>query len=127
MSFTVIIIAFLLIIIFILSIGLIISLRRKVENNQIDSFADKLKSLEFSLNRIEDSLKNEFSINRIESSKSAQEQRKELTEALSLFGKQFSENTNQLNNLLRERFTDFYQQISISNKNLVDSIKDISS
>lgn len=125
MSFTVIIIAFLLIIIFILSIGLIISLRRKVENNQIDSFADKLKSLEFSLNRIEDSLKNEFSINRIESSKSAQEQRKELTEALSLFGKQFSENTNQLNNLLRERFTDFYQQISISNKNLVDSIKDI--
>lgn len=125
MSFTVIIIAFLLVVIFILSIGLVISLSRKVENNQLDSVADKLKSLEFSLNRIDDSLKNEFSINRIESSKSAQEQRKELTESLGFFGKQFSENTNQLNNLLRERFTDFHQQNIISNKNLLESIKEI--
>ncbi len=99
--------------------------KKGTESKSIKELYEKFSSFEFSQKRIEESLKDEFSRNRTESSKSAQEQRKELSDSLSLFGKQFSENTNQLNNLLRERFSDFSKQLVDSNKNLIDSVKEV--
>lgn len=125
MGLITILIIFLLLIICILAILLIISIRKHNSTNDSSLFAEKLKTLEFSVNRIENSIKSEFSTNRLENNKTAQEQRRELSESLSIFSKQFSENTKDLNSLLRERFTDFYQQMTISNKNLLDSIKEM--
>lgn len=101
--------------------------KRKSDNN-----SDKLRNIDVSLLKFDNTLtkneaviKDEFQRSRKESSDIARENRDELSNSLTQFGKKFDENTKSLNDIIREKFNDFSKQQSEINKLSIDNIKGI--
>lgn len=77
------------------------------------------------LSRQETVLKDEFQRSRLDNSQSAKEQREELAKSLQSFEQKFGDNIKDLNELLRQKFSDFNTQQTQLNKQTTDGLKDI--
>lgn len=77
------------------------------------------------LTRQETVLKDEFQRSRQETHQGAKENREELAKSLHLFEQKFGENIKDLNELLRQKFSDFNTQQTQLNKQTTDGLKDI--
>jgi len=94
-------------------------------NNQLNEIWLAIQKYNEALERSEKSLKDEFQRNRLESNQSAKENREEMSKSLLLFEQRFGENIKDLNELLRQKFSDFNTQQSQLNKQTTDGLKDI--
>ena len=75
--------------------------------------------------RTEKSIKDEFQRNRVETNGVSKANREELSNALKSFEIKFTENTKELNELLRQKFGDFSKQQSDINKQATGNVKEV--
>lgn len=94
-------------------------------NNQLNEIWLAIQKYNEALERSEKSLKDEFQRNRLESNQSAKENREEMSKSLLLFEQRFGENIKDLNELLRQKFSDFSTQQTQLNKQTTEGLKDI--
>ena len=112
----------------ILNIVVILIKKTKLNFDVEDSYAQTYNALlkfENSLDKSGVGIKDEFQRNREESSSSAKNTREELSHSLSQFKEGFDTNTKSLNDLIREKFSDFNKQQLEINKQSIENIKDI--
>ena len=119
--------ALLVLIALIALITLVVTLRMSKTKNDTDSAAvhESVQRLETMLNQLEIRLKDEFERNRRENNEQAATSRTELSKSLETFGTRFGENTQQLNELLRQKFADFTQRLDEQNKQSSDRLQEI--
>lgn len=119
--------ALLVLIALIALITLVVTLRMSKTKNDTDSAAvrESVQRLETMLNQLELRLKDEFERNRRENNEQAATSRTELSKSLETFGTRFGENTQQLNELLRQKFADFTQRLDEQNKQSSDRLQEI--
>ncbi len=119
--------ALLILIALIALITLVVTLRMSKTKNDTDSAAvrESVQRLEILLNQLEPRLKDEFERNRRENNEQAATSRTELSKSLETFGTRFGENTQQLNELLRQKFADFTQRLDEQNKQSSDRLQEI--
>jgi DNA recombination protein RmuC len=119
--------ALLVLIALIALITLVVTLRMSKTKNDTDSAAvrESVQRLEILLNQLEPRLKDEFERNRRENNEQAATSRTELSKSLETFGTRFGENTQQLNELLRQKFADFTQRLDEQNKQSSDRLQEI--
>ncbi|MFN3555613.1 MAG: DNA recombination protein RmuC [Bacteroidales bacterium] len=84
-----------------------------------------LQSLDKTLERTERGIRDEFQRSRNESATLSRQQREELAVALKAFGDQFTSNTKDLNELIRQKFSDFSVQQNELNKQALQQIKEL--
>ena len=94
-------------------------------SNQLNEIWLAIQKYNEALERSEKSLKDEFQRNRLESNQSAKENREEMSKSLLLFEQRFGENIKDLNELLRQKFSDFSTQQTQLNKQTTEGLKDI--
>ncbi len=119
--------ALLVLIALIALITLVVTLRMSKTKNDTDSAAvrESVQRLEILLNQLELRLKDEFERNRRENNEQAATSRTELSKSLETFGTRFGENTQQLNELLRQKFADFTQRLDEQNKQSSERLQEI--
>ena len=121
-------IEFLLIILIILAVvNIAIGLKKKISFDikpQLKEVEESILDFDKTLERTEKSIKDEFQINRKEANETSKINREELAKSLKLFEDRFSENTKNLNELLRQKFGDFNKQQIDFNKQTNDSTKE---
>lgn len=94
-------------------------------SNQLNEIWLAIQKYNEALERSEKLLKDEFQRNRLESNQSAKENREEMSKSLLLFEQRFGENIKDLNELLRQKFSDFSTQQTQLNKQTTEGLKDI--
>lgn len=94
-------------------------------NNDTAAVRESVQRLESLLGQLEVRLKDEFERNRRETNEQAATSRAELGKSLENFGTRFGENTQQLNELLRQKFADFTQRLDEQNKQSTERLQEI--
>jgi DNA recombination protein RmuC len=98
----------------------------KIEiNAQLKDIENAIIKFDSALEKNEKSIKDEFQRNRTETNAMGKANRDELTKSLNSFETKFAENIKELNELIRQKFTDFSNQQNELNKQTVDNVKDI--
>lgn len=119
----------LLIILIVLALaGILIALFKKPKvdiKSQLKGVEDMLVKFDLILERTEKSIKDEFQRNRIETNEVAKTSREELSNSLGSFGVQFENNIKSLNDLLKEKFTDFSLRQNEINTQTTQSVKEL--
>ena len=120
-----------LVLLFVLSITQIIIIFTKKNfvdiKPQLKELEDSVLRFQMLLEQNEKYIKDEFQRSRSEYNNVAKINRDDLSNALKSFENSFSENTNKLNVLIKERFEDFNKQQLGMNKQSEDNIKQIES
>jgi DNA recombination protein RmuC len=88
---------------------------------------EAMKRFEITLERTEKSIKDEFQRNRSETNDIAKANREELSRSLESFSHQFEKNIKELNELLRQKFSDFSTQQSEQYKHNNENSKEVKS
>lgn len=94
-------------------------------NTDTAAVRESVQRLESLLGQLEVRLKDEFERNRRETNEQAATSRAELGKSLENFGTRFGENTQQLNELLRQKFADFTQRLDEQNKQSTERLQEI--
>ncbi len=116
----------LLIILAILNIVLILLKKPKVDiNPQLKEIEALLIKLDSNLERTEKSVRDEFQRNRSELMDISGKNREEQVKSLKSFEDRFSENTKEINELIRQKFGDFSLQQTEINKQTTESVRKI--
>lgn len=92
---------------------------------QLKEIEDSIIKFGITLERTENSIKDEFQRNRTETNEISKNNREELAKNLKSFEDKFSENTKDLNELLRQKFTDFATQQTVINKQTTQNVKEV--
>ncbi len=121
---TVLILVFLAIMI-VLNIMVLVRVGKQSSNQSEHPLSDTLLKYQYQLEMMEKNLRDEFQRNRLETIALSEANRKEMSEALDKFGRQFSENIRELNELLRQKFSDFANQQNQINTQYLNSIKEL--
>lgn len=96
----------------------------KIEiKSQLKEIEALMLKFDSTLERTEKSIKDEFQRNRIETNEISKTNRDELTKSLNTFSGQFSKNVQELNELLKEKFTTMNNQQSEFNKQITEGNK----
>lgn len=95
--------------------------------NGIKGIENAIVRFDTTLDKSEKSIKDEFQRNRLESQESNKINREELSKSLEQFGSQFNANIKELNELLKEKFTDFSKQQADQNKQNTENVKELRS
>ena len=117
----------LIILIALAAVNIAIGLKNKISFDikpQLKEVEESILDFDKTLERTEKSIKDEFQINRKEANETSKINREELAKSLKLFEDRFSENTKNLNELLRQKFGDFNKQQIDLNKQTNDSTKE---
>ncbi len=77
------------------------------------------------LTRIEASIKDDFQRNREETSENLKDNREELSKTINSFEEKLSNNIKGMGDLLKSRFDDYSKQQIDTNRNFLDSVKDV--
>lgn len=119
--------ALLILIALISLITLVVAWRLSKTKNDTESAAvrESVQRLETMLSQLEVRLKDEFERNRRETNEQAATSRNELSKSLESFGALFGENTQHLNELLRQKFADFTQRLDEQNKQSSERLNEI--
>lgn len=88
--------------------------------SKIDELSSAMSSFAATLERTEESIKDDFQRNRAEFNETSKSNRGELTSSLNNFSGQFSKSVKDLNDLLKEKFTAMNNQQNESNKKTND-------
>lgn len=123
--YIVIFVVLLLILFFVYSQTSLFGKNKNDNKAQLKSIEDLMIKFEATLERSEKLIKDEFQRNRRETNDNSANNREELTKALNIFGEKFSQNVNELNELLRQKFGDFSKQQSEINKQTTDNVKEV--
>lgn len=119
----------LIIVVAVISLVNLFLLIRKGKNQeqvgQFDTLHDAMRRFETLQERFEKDVKEEFRNNRSELADQGFKNREEMTKALNEFGEKSRENTKELNELLRQKFTDFSTNLDKHQKDGADRIKEI--
>ena len=118
----------LIVILFFVLLNMLISIFKKPKidlTEQLKDIRESIISFKTILDNIDKSIKDEFQRNRDESNKIAKNNRDELIQSLDDFGKKFSEEVRNLNELLRQKFNDFSKQQIETNKQATENIREI--
>jgi DNA recombination protein RmuC len=117
---------FIVIVLLIIVLGMLIfKAKGGQSNNQLNEIWLAIQKYNEALERSEKSLKDEFQRNRLESNQSGKENREELAKSLQSFEQKFGDNIKDLNELLRQKFSDFSTQQTQLNKQTTEGLKDI--
>jgi DNA recombination protein RmuC len=108
-------------------INFVLLLRKNKDNesDQIEQLAENLRRQETLLERFERDMKDEFARNRTEMGDSSSKNREELSKSLEGFGLTFKQNITDLNELIRQKFSDFSKGLSDQQKESTERIKEI--
>lgn len=120
----------LIILLVLVVVDIAISLFKKTDvevNSKIDGLISSMSTFGTTLERTEKSIKDEFQRNRIEFNETSKSNRDELTSSLNSFRDQFSKSVKELNELLRQKFSDFSKQQTDINKQTTDDVKEVKS
>lgn len=118
----------LLIILIVLVLANIIILLLKKSGNdtpQLKVIEDSIIRFDSTIERNERTIKDEFQRNRTETNELTKTNREELAKNLTSFEVKFTENIRELNELLRQKFTDFSILQNDINKQSTDNIKEV--
>jgi len=119
----------LLVVLTVLAIAiLVILLLKSNQKNEFAGFREfetALARFDAVLERLEKTMKDEFQRNREETNQNTAENRKEMSNSLEIFGEQFSRNVKDMNELLRQKFSDFGKQQSENNRQSAEIIKSV--
>jgi len=109
-------------------ISILLQLRKKGETNS----DERLQAIEKALIRFDSVLENtqkniadEFQRNRVENARAAKENREELSKNLMAFSENNMANNGYLNQLIRQKFTDFTKHQTEINQQSIKSIKEV--
>tara|TARA_A100000171_G_C2127359_1_gene144393 strand:- start:214 stop:1572 length:1359 start_codon:yes stop_codon:yes gene_type:complete len=109
-------------------VNIVITLTKKPKLNvkpQLKQIEDLMIKFDSTLDRTEKSLKDEFHRNRTETNELSKSNREELTNSLKSFEGKFTENIRALNELLRQKFSDFSVQQNEINKQTTENVKEV--
>ena len=109
-------------------VNIVITLTKKPKLDvkpQLKQIEDLLIKFDSTLDRTEKSLKDEFHRNRTETNELSKSNREELTNSLKSFEGKFTENIRALNELLRQKFSDFSVQQNEINKQTTENVKEV--
>ncbi len=120
----------LIILIILLAINLIFTFIKKVKldfdiEGNFNDTKNSLLKFDTSLGKTDKSMKDEFQRNRVESNTSSKNQREELSKSLDSFKEGFDNNTQRLNDLLKNRFDAFSKQQTEINQESEKRIKEV--
>ncbi len=116
---------FLIILIALGVINILIQFLKKDNSAQLKKIETSILRFDSSLDKNEKSIKDEFQRNRQESNQIAKENREELAKSLQSFSDSNSENNKSLNELIRQKFSDFERLQTDQNKQFLESIKEV--
>ncbi len=108
--------------------NIVVGLFRKVQIDikpQLKGIEDSMIKFDSTLERTDKSIKDEFQRNRTETNEIAKTNREELANTLKLFETKFTENIKELNELLRQKFSDFTKQQTDNNNQTTDNVKEV--
>jgi len=111
-------------ILIIVSIFLVLKMRKNGFGNELTETKDSINSLTQKIKDTEVNLKGEFSTNRKENSDNAKGLREEVTNHLNTFTKTFSDQLTTLTNSVAEKFTVFQYSIDSNNKDSRKELKE---
>uniref|UniRef100_UPI0030D92C0A DNA recombination protein RmuC n=1 Tax=uncultured Roseivirga sp. TaxID=543088 RepID=UPI0030D92C0A len=109
-------------------VNIVITLTKKPKLDikpQLKQIEDLMIKFDSTLDRTEKSLKDEFHRNRTETNELSKSNREELTNSLKSFEGKFTENIRALNELLRQKFSDFSVQQNEINKQTTENVKEV--
>lgn len=109
-------------------VNIVITLTKKPKLDvkpQLKQIEDLLIKFDSTLDRTEKSLKDEFHRNRTETNELSKSNREELTNSLKSFEGKFTENIRALNELLRQKFSDFSVHQNEINKQTTENVKEV--
>ncbi|MFT6845771.1 MAG: DNA recombination protein RmuC [Flavobacteriales bacterium] len=112
----------------VITILLLVLVFRKSKNDANDMLNEiwlSIQKYSEALERNEKTMKDEFQRNRLENGQMAKDNRDELTKSLLSFEQKFGDNIKDLNELLRQKFSDFNLQQTQLNKQTTDGLKDV--
>jgi DNA recombination protein RmuC len=116
------------VLIFLVVISILVFLLRKPRidiKSQLKELEEMMMKFDSILERTERSIKDEFQRNRVETGDQARHNRDELAKSLSTFSEQFTLNVKDLNELMRQKFSDFSLQQAESNKQTTQNVKEV--
>lgn len=109
-------------------VNIVIALVKKPKvdiKTQLKDIEDSVTKFQVILENIDRSIKDEFQRNRGETNDIATKNREELAKSLNKFGEQFDTNVKDLNEGIRQKFSDFSNQQNETNKQSLASIKEV--
>lgn len=92
---------------------------------QLKNVTEFMLKFDLTLGRTEKLIKDEFQRNRGETNNIAKNNRDELTKSLNDFGKKFSTEIKEFNELLRQKFGDFTKQQNVTNNQTIENAREI--
>lgn len=119
------VIPFLTVLLSLITLVMVWRLSAAKSSNDTAAVCESVQRLESLLGQLEVRLKDEFERNRRETNEQAATSRAELGKSLENFGTRFGENTQQLNELLRQKFADFTQRLDEQNKQSTERLQEI--
>jgi DNA recombination protein RmuC len=111
-----------------LIINLVVILLRKPRIDlkpQLKGLEEMMMKFDSILERTERSIKDEFQRNRTETGDQARHNRDELAKSLGTFSEQFTVNVKDINELMRQKFSDFSIQQAELNKQTTQNVKEV--